>query len=205
MNQCIIIKSIGRSGSHIVRKHLIQHGFKDQEYHSCHFQPYDLKLWKQVIRTLIQHDTVVHTHSIYNPKNSKDWICVLVERRSTFDTICSYLIVDKTQAYINYENVNIEPFVVDLDIFYYHYYNILFRQTKLTKAVNSVKWKKIIKLYYEDIINEPLYLDTHLPYIGNYKYKQYPNFQKSPFSHRDYIINYDELVENFKNILTNNY
>lgn len=204
MNQCIIIKSIGRAGSHIVRKHFINSRFLDVEYHPHVSIPYNKELWRPVERATRRFDTVVHTHSRYNPMNSQDWICLLVNRRSIFDQICSCLIVDKTQEFTNYSNIHLEPFVANLDRFCHYHTELIERQSKLEKSIDSVKWKKLLTLYYEDIVSDPEYLKNKCPWTGNYTKVQYKDFQKSPFPAKEFILNYTELLQEFSNMqLTN--
>lgn len=203
MHNFIMIKSIGRSGSHIVRKYLIENNFKDQVYHVELPVIYNKEQWQNVEKCIKKYDTVVHTHSVYIPNNSKDWICVFVERKSMFDLICSRLIVEKTKEYTNYDNITLDPFVADIKKFIYHFYNEQKRLSRMTDYVYNATWKKLIHLYYEDIINKN-YLQKQLPYIGNYKKLQYCNFQKSPFAAKHYIINYDLLLNKY-NKLPKNY
>lgn len=195
----IILAAVGRSGSHIVRKYLIDKGFYDVPYHPNRNGPGQ---WDSVKTAILNgHDVVVHTHSDHVPEAPYKWIYVFVERKSKFDVVCSKLIVDKTKEYINYDNVMLTPFVADINKFVKHYKDTLHRQEIINNIFNNYNWEKKIHLYYEDIIHDQNYLTVNLPYNGNYIGAQYSKFQKSPFIPKDYIINYDELIETSKNIL----
>jgi len=76
---------------------------------------------QEVINDILPN-CVIHTHNpLFSPTDKTGWIAVVSSRNNVFLAVCSKLILEKTNEFMHYTDVEIEPFIVGKDRFRFEY------------------------------------------------------------------------------------
>lgn len=131
---------------------------------------------------------------IHNPlyelqyDGNTDYICVLSRRHNTFDAILSQLILEKTNEPHIYSNSDVTPFSANIDQFktLYQIY------TTFYSKINLPLFKKVVEVWYEDLVLNPYYLFNQ---FGVNEKTDYNFSNKSPYDPYKLITNINELKQ----------
>jgi len=129
---------------------------------------------------------VYHTHDpLYIPANH-DSICVISKRKNDFLAMISMQIGVKTNEYLTYTNKDVEPFIIEVKDFtnFYLHYNAIYTQIK------TEYYKKIIEIYYEDLLDDPQHLFS---LFGIDALTDYKLTLKCPYNYEKLVLNLKEL------------
>jgi hypothetical protein len=136
-----------------------------------------------------------HTHNVIQTHDPKfrapheDCTCLITHRHNVFDSICSQLVAQKTNEYTEYSDKSIEPFTVDVADFikFHNSFETFYDQ------IDRTQYKKIIDIWYEDLVNDPYYLFEQFNIVEKTNYNEGEGSTKSPYNYYNLIINIDEL------------
>jgi len=188
----ILIKSVGRTGSHIISEYFKNCGYY---YVQIHF---DGEIDKDVsdnidLQKIIEskEKLVVYSHDVnYIPKNTETFVLISSVRRNKFDQYCSFEVAQKTNQWTKYKK-NVDKISIekskDINGFIYAYTQ--YQNTVLQQSRNY-KWNDFKEIYYEDIINSIDYLKKIFPLKLLYTNKV---FEKSPYNYSNIIVDYENL------------
>jgi hypothetical protein len=136
---------------------------------------------------------IVHCHNpLWMPPN-KDFVCVLSKRKDLFSLIMSILIGRRSDEFSDYSNKDIQPFEISEIEFtgcfwfvkcFYH-------------AIDIGQFKKVIEIYYEDLITEPEHLFSKFNIVGS---TDYDLSKKTPYQYHDLVLNLAELAAMFQRL-----
>jgi hypothetical protein len=143
--------------------------------------------WLIVENLRRQFVNVCQTHDpLYIPAN--DSICVISKRKNDFLAMISMQIGVKTNEYATYTNKDVEPFIIEVKDFtnFYLHYNAIYTQIK------TDHYKKIIEIYYEDLLSDPQHLFS---LFGIDALTDYGLASKCPYRYEKLVLNFIELKE----------
>lgn len=172
-----VVYSAGRTGSHLICNNLISSSLKITEYPFIGTKP-----------------SIIHCHNpLYKPPQKT--ICIISKRRNIFDALMSRAIANITNEHYVYSDNNVPQAPVtitaeELHKSYVQYVSFY----KLIKLNN----RKIFEIYYEDLIDDPYCLFSHL---GIHKKINLLITHKSPYDYKKIIINHNELFEAYQRFL----
>jgi hypothetical protein len=173
-----VIYTTGRTGSQLIGKNL-----------AAYFQVPFFYDHQNVNIT----NGVVHAHNPLWQPPTDDFICILSKRKNIFNSIISTLVGNITNEHTDYSNQTIAPTVIDeLDFTHCYwftrtYYNV----------IDTTKFKKIIEVYFENIVADPKHLFSLLDIDYD---TQYSLSEKSPYKYTDIVTNFSELKNLFDNL-----
>jgi hypothetical protein len=201
--EIFVIYSPGRTGSHIITETLA--GPPSTKGGLCNTIPY----WDKEpnVNFDINTQSVIKTHNLdvitELNLNTNNVILILSKRRNVFEQAMSMLVAKITNEWTGkeYSNKNITPVTISKSIFI----NEWNRLTKWGDNIDSTQYKKVVTLWYEDIINQdniPNYIASELGlrYSPNMLIKIY---QKSPYQYKDCILNWQELKNLYDTVYIN--
>jgi len=142
-----------------------------------------------IVENLRRHfKDVHHTHDpLYIPADD-DSICVISKRKNDFLAMISAQVGVKTNEYLTYTNKDVEPFNIDVKDFtnFYLHYNAIYTQIK------TEYYKKIIEIYYEDLLDDPRHLFS---LFGIDALTDYKLTSKCPYNYEKLVLNFKELKD----------
>lgn len=165
------IFTAGRTGSQIIARNL-------SDYYNCE-------------QYIPEHDKVslgvLHSHyALWEPPDP-GWVCILSMRKNDFEAMCSNYIAKKTQEFIEYSDILVEPFDVSYaDFEMYFGYRKMFYQ-----AVDTSKFSKTITVWYEDLITDHSHLFGQLELDLK---TDLSVLSKSPYNYRKIIKNWEQAL-----------
>ena len=170
-----VVYTAGRTGSHLIIRNLCDH------YHVNQHFDYDTNIV----------DGIVHTHNpLYTPP-SDNFIAIISRRQNLFDAILSMELTKITNEFIDYSDKKITPYAIDLKKFESCY----FYQKAFYQIIDTSKFKKVIDIFYEDLISNP---DCLLEEF-NFKFSISLS-KKSPYDYYNLITNIDELKKLYQTL-----
>jgi hypothetical protein len=204
VNNIYTIFSSGRTGSHVILEMLsgptkCPGGLADAY---AIWLPHDLSENQNIIQHYLTiHNVVIHLHNINLIKelDPANVTLIISLRRDVFAQAMSGVVASIVDEWSgkNYSNKIVKPIVFDQIKFISLVESILNWQQR----VDLCNYKKVVTIYYEDLITygaEFLARELNLEYA---KSKIGHVYQKSPYSYKDIILNWEELYQEYLKIL----
>jgi LPS sulfotransferase NodH len=195
-----IIFSPGRTGSHIILEAIsgienVPGGLCNA---TCYWHPNNPTLYESYA---ISDNIVIHTHMLQDALAKlniapKDATLILSYRRNIFEQVMSVLVAQVTNEWSgkNYSDKLISPVSISQDKFNKVLVNL---QNQLAIDVHHDQYKKIITIFYEDLVVDAA---EHIASKLNIKYDKAQVgtiHRKSPYRYKDWILNWQELYQEF--------
>lgn len=191
MNDCILLKSYGRAGSHLIVDWFLNIGYKwfDTEIQTTKYIEKHSQKAKKVI---------IKDHSIDYIPNIKISKVIILERKDQLAQALSELVAQRTQRWVApYDNKKFKPFTI-------HEKKVL-GEIKYINRSNRARIKLCRKLklnyeilYYEDFSNDPTSLVLKLGLENDLTSW---TRQPSPYRPAELILNYQEIKLAYHNSL----
>ena len=170
-----VVYTAGRTGSHLLINNLCKHyGVDKRSDQSINFT-----------------DGIVHTHNpLYIPPTKK-FIAIINQRHNLFESILSMELTKLTNEFISYSDKKITPYIINVEDFK----NCYFFQKSFYCAIDRSAYRKVIDIYYEDLISDPkcLWSEFNIEFDLSVT-------QKSPYDYYSIITNIDELKEVYQQL-----
>jgi hypothetical protein len=135
----------------------------------------------------------IHTHDTnYTTGNDVTTALLVIDRRDRFSAIMSNAIVWHTGQSVDYDNINIDPFTIDINRFklLYNLHCDHYKQYDFTRSYGIVE-----HFYYEDFVN------NHDHVYNRLNLKKFtdllPNWKPAPYNYKTLIQNESELRESY--------
>jgi len=144
-----LIKTIGRTGSHIIVNWLLDHQGHGAEYWNTKSNPphqFESKIHKRV--------AVIHDHTDWIPTDAGDYVMIVSLRRDVFDQICSFVVAVQTGFFVKYgpQPVPEGGFTVRWDQLMGYWYQGIKPRYDLYHAWSQLHpWRQVETVYYEDL------------------------------------------------------
>lgn len=195
-NEIYVIYSPGRTGSHIILEVLA--GPPELPGGLCNTIPY----WNELPGNFdVSTHRVIHTHSLdvidYLKLAPKNITLILSQRRDIFAQIMSSLVARITNEWSGkeYSNKTVTAKSIPIRQFVSMFNSVKLWPGDITKYG---PFKQIVTIYYEDIVGsnkaqhiaETLGIEYVESSVGTV-------YQKSPYSYKDCILNWEELYQEF--------
>jgi hypothetical protein len=195
-----IIFSPGRTGSHIILEAMsgignVPGGLCNA---TCYWHPNNPTLYESYSTA---DNIVIHTHILQDALTKlniarKDATLILSYRRNIFEQVMSMLVAQVTNEWSgkNYSDKFISPVSISQDKFNKVLVNL---QNQLAINVQHDQYKKVITIYYEDLVVDAA---EHIASKLNIKYditQVGTIHRKSPYHYKDWILNWQELYQEF--------
>jgi hypothetical protein len=202
MNDPYVIYSPGRTGSHIILEMLTgQVGTKGglADAHAV-WLPTGREEYQRLIK---DQNVVIHLHSLEEIRDlDKSTVTLILSlRKNLFAqtmSMCVAQIVDEWSGK-NYSNKIVQPVAVDKTKF-------LDQVTRLRNwlhwplRVNLSNYKKIVTIYYEDLVDQGAELVARELNLTYNKSQVGQVYQPSPYRYKDIILNWKELQQEYSKI-----
>lgn len=189
-----IITTHGRTGSHILVEMLSSESMKPEGLCNA-ISGFDPRRGRKLLKYKDQYNIVIHTHDNkfveHNNIDPQEVVLIVSNRYNIFDSLMSLCIGQKTKEWQFYTSKKIEPFHVPSDQLlllkksYNNYYSGIDR---------TLPYNKIIDIYYEDIIKYGTSYVAELLGVKDDLSRKSQIRNKSPYSYKDLIINWEELL-----------
>lgn len=198
MRELYLIKSMGRTGSHIICEFLQRHGY---DHCHIHFQGEFLdEISKKNFKK--SKNLFVFCHCMnWLPDDPSQWNFIYSSRTNKFDQYCSFLIAHKTEQWTIYDKIKkIKKIEID---------EVKARQciiesnkwdSTIRSQIKNYKWKFSTEIVYENLVNNYNKLFDILTVNGTYNKEVKSNWQKSPYIFKDTIKNYKQFNKKFKEL-----
>jgi hypothetical protein len=188
MNNCVLLKSYGRAGSHLIIDWFLNLGYEwlDTEISS---EKYIDRYTKNITNVIIKDHGITYIPKFKKSKN------ILLKRRDILALSMSELVAERTRQWVS-------PFTNK------KYKSFLLTDREVTSEIKRIiktdcKREKLFKkkrldytiIFYEDFANNPKFLNLALNMENNLDYWTRP---VSPYKAQDLILNYEELREKYK-------
>jgi hypothetical protein len=134
---------------------------------------------------------IILTHNPWYELDYHNTCLILLSRRDKTAAILSQMIGKRTKQWTKYE-ITPDPFLVDCDLGSDLYHAYMFNRWYEKSHDLSRPYAKIQNLYFED------YVDNHdhvFSTLGLSPVRSVVLPQKSPYSYRDIIINYQDCIQ----------
>lgn len=191
-----ILKTAGRTGSHIICNYFLKHGY-DLVYvkNDGNFSRRDeLEIYEKSTNLLI------HCHSEkWLPKSKKDYIFIHSYRENLFDRFCSEIITHYTDQYSRYDQIKKVP-KIKIPIFELkkNIEKITLFDQKIEKQSKKFSFKNVVSLKYEEIAKDVKILFDLIPLDTIYSESIKTHIDKSPYEKSELIENYSFYLKRYK-------
>ena len=185
MNNRILIKTAGRTGSHVIGQQELERIGADwsQFYHNHDLSPEELYQ--------LAAPVVVHDHTMTVPKNSKEWDLIISVRRSIYDQAVSFCIAKQSENF-GHAPAPDGDFIIDDDLF--------LRTLKNFKVVNYywlliaelVEWNSTRIVYWEDCLPLDREYPMNYPAADRRRVVNHPQLQSLA---QKYIDNHNWAID----------
>lgn len=189
MEGIYLLKTPGRTGSHIILSHFVNNNYQ-YEYT---FEKDACTIFSSID---INTRTIIHDHSYDIPNESEKYHLLINKRRNLFDLGVSSALARisnnfggapaaknfKTELHCDYLRERIHMAATKQ-----HYYDLLIDKTYFN-------WKSVTEIYYEDFINDYDFVSQQL---SKSKYNKDKMLTYPSLSHKDTITNYNALLKEF--------
>lgn len=181
-----IIKSRGRTGSHIIAEYFGRHRFHlefiDHEGNFMSKNP-----------LLNSKNLMIHSHDIYFvPQNPECYTLIHSTRQNKFNQYCSFLIARKTKNYsgmlpeIEFEKIKINEKQTKKEIESYVAWD-----DEVKNHTKKYTWKNVYEISYETIKDNSCQLFQLIPLQEQYNEDKQKYWGKSPYIFENHIENYE--------------
>lgn len=167
MSDRVLIKTAGRTGSHVIAQQEMERLGVDHLYHN-HDEPLE-RLYA------LPGPVVLHDHTKQVPPNSREWDLIVSVRRSVYDQAVSYCIAKATDNF-GHAPASDGEFIVDPDLFLISLKNFKVVNYYWQLLAELYEWRSVRTVYWED----QLPLDRE--YTNNY-----------PAADRSRVVNHSQL------------
>lgn len=181
-----VVKTTGRTGSHIITKYFCKKGFMaHQDYGDYDYNSVVREYDRDAIERYLTTNIVVHSHRIdWVPHDIENFNLIISLRRNKMLQTLSKMVSMKTGQNTNYpKKLESNSIHIDPDNFLRKLYKSKAEDNKLQGIVNK-GWLSVQTIYYED----PLDINLDLPDILDDYY-----VEKSNIDYEQVVSNYDEL------------
>ena len=207
MNNIYTIFSPGRTGSHVILEMLagtplLKGGLADAY---GLWLPLNEKECQQYIK---DQNVVIHLHNInlIRALDPTTIILIISLRRDVFAQTMSLIVAELVNEWSgkDYSNKIVESVVFD-KLKFVNRAELFLRFLNWPNTLDLFKYKKVITIYYEDLIDqgeEFLANNLNLEYVQS---KVGHVYQQSPYSYKDIILNWEELYQEYLKITNNKF
>jgi hypothetical protein len=164
-----LIKTAGRTGSHVIAQQEMERLGVDHLYHN-NDHPLEYLY-------ALEGPCVVHDHTKMVPPDSRNWDLIVSLRHSVYDQAVSYCIAKQTQNFGHAPAADGE-FIIDPELFLITLKNYKVVNYYWRLLAELYRWHSVRTIYWEDMLP----LDREYPL--NY-----------PAASRDRVVNHDHLRE----------
>ena len=199
MNNIYTIFSPGRTGSHIILEMLAGTTFNKGGLADAYglWLPVNEKECQQYIK---DQNVVVHLHDINLIKDLDPTTITLIIslRKNLFAQVMSKIVASTVNEWSgkDYSNKVVEPIVFDK----LKFINLLKSMRNWNDKVDLSVYKKVVTIYYEDLIDQGAEFLANKLNLEYNKLRVGRVYQKSPYSFKDIILNWEELYQEYLNI-----
>lgn len=164
-----MVYTAGRTGSHLLINNLSKH------YNTVLRSDHNINFT----------DGMVHTHNPMYIPPTENFIAIISCRRNLFESILSAELAKTTNEFTRYTNKKVTPYAIDIVNFKYCY----FYQKAFYRAINRSAYKKVVDIFYEDLVSNPECL------LSEFGIRLDISSGKSPYNYHNIITNINELKE----------
>jgi hypothetical protein len=169
MNDRVLIKTAGRTGSHVIAQQQAERLGIRKVWHN-HDAPLEQL-------HAMQGPCVLHDHTKIIPPDSNRWNLIVSLRRSVYDQAVSYCIAKQTNNF-GHAPASEGEFILDDELFLISLKNFKVVNYYWELIAQLYRWQSVQTIYWEDL--QPLDRE----YTWNY-----------PAASRDRVVNHDQLRE----------
>jgi hypothetical protein len=206
-----LIKSTGRSGTHLLQGALASLGYTPYEVDV-------LKVFSKKYESFppLKHgkifptdpdNLVIHDHSTWVPNNPEDYVVILLKRKDYAAQILSIMLSKLTGEWSpdQYTTKEVKPTFLDLEeVKEVWKWNLRVRQLQEKKIIEQT-WKKSYSVYLEDIIDLGNYITCE---FGEEPAHIEPDLLDSKFKNprkpKEYLLNYSDAYDMLVELGENN-
>lgn len=203
MSNIYVIFSTVRTGSHIILEMLAnssRYNKRGLANARAIWLPAHEKECQEYFRDQKDQSVVIHLHDLEHVRDLdlSTVILILSFRRDLFAQVMSLCVAYVTKEWNgrDYSNKIVEPVVFDKTRFI----NELTRLTRC-EELDVSKYKKVVTIYYEDLVDQGASLLARELNLDYDKSQAGYVYQKSPYSYKDIILNWEELHQEYLKII----
>lgn len=138
-----LIKTAGRTGSHVIAWQELERLGIDQLYHNHDLPPQELYQ--------LAGPCVVHDHTKTVPNNSRDWDLIVSLRRSVYDQAISYCMARATNNFGHAQAAD-GDFIIDDELFLISLKNFKVVNYYWQLMAAATEWNSVRTVYWEDLL-----------------------------------------------------